>query len=490
MAWLHTWSGLVVGWILFAVFLTGTASYFRQEISQWMRPELRPATVTMAQAADRAIDVLRREAPEATLWRIDLPGERDPVLKILWRAPTHQGFRSLALDPASGTPIEARQTMGGDLLYYFHFDLLMPGAIGRWIVCICATIMLVGLVSGVITHRRIFADFFTFRPGKGQRSWLDAHNATGVLALPYHLMITYSGLITLLPLYLPFGITTAYQGDLRAFNIELAGDPTPGPRSGQSAPLAPIAPLLTQAEALWEGGRAGRILVLNPHDANAVTVVQRRDADRISYAPQSVDFEATSGRLLSRVEPEGAALHARGVLYGLHLGRFADWGLRALFFLSGLAGSAMVATGLILWAHKRRPPAGTRHLGHRVVEVLNLATIAGLPLAIAGLFWANRLLPLDLPGRAVIEARCFLAVWLVTLALAALRAPARAWRDLLLAGATAFAALPLVNAATSSRHLGHSLVDGDGVMAGFDLSMLAIALLLALVARMAARRGA
>lgn len=51
MAWLHTWSGLVVGWLLFAIFLTGTASFFRQEISLWMQPELRlPAAAPDAAA--------------------------------------------------------------------------------------------------------------------------------------------------------------------------------------------------------------------------------------------------------------------------------------------------------------------------------------------------------------------------------------------------------------------------------------------------------
>lgn len=40
MAWLHAWSGLVVGWVLFAIFVTGTASYYRTDISDWMRPEL------------------------------------------------------------------------------------------------------------------------------------------------------------------------------------------------------------------------------------------------------------------------------------------------------------------------------------------------------------------------------------------------------------------------------------------------------------------
>lgn len=39
MAWLHTWTGLVVGWILFFVFLTGTTGYVKDEINRWMQPE-------------------------------------------------------------------------------------------------------------------------------------------------------------------------------------------------------------------------------------------------------------------------------------------------------------------------------------------------------------------------------------------------------------------------------------------------------------------
>ena len=39
MKWLHTWVGLVVGWVLFFMFLTGTMGYFYQEITRWMEPE-------------------------------------------------------------------------------------------------------------------------------------------------------------------------------------------------------------------------------------------------------------------------------------------------------------------------------------------------------------------------------------------------------------------------------------------------------------------
>src|SRR5256885_4150372 len=77
----------------------------------------------------------------------------------------------------------------------------MPRIWGRWIVGFATMLMFVAIITGVITHKKIFTDFFTFRPRKGQRSWLDAHNATAVLALPdrkstrlnsSHLVISYA----------------------------------------------------------------------------------------------------------------------------------------------------------------------------------------------------------------------------------------------------------------------------------------------------------
>jgi len=35
MSWLHTWFGLVLGWLAFALFLTGTIAVFWLEISHW-----------------------------------------------------------------------------------------------------------------------------------------------------------------------------------------------------------------------------------------------------------------------------------------------------------------------------------------------------------------------------------------------------------------------------------------------------------------------
>ncbi|WP_431137986.1 PepSY domain-containing protein, partial [Psychroserpens mesophilus] len=70
--------------------------------------------------------------------------------------------------------------------------------LGYWIVGFAALIMLVALVSGVVMHRKIFRELFTFRPKKAtQRSVLDLHNMTGVVALPFHFFFAFTGLVIL-----------------------------------------------------------------------------------------------------------------------------------------------------------------------------------------------------------------------------------------------------------------------------------------------------
>src|SRR5690606_33736672 len=93
----------------------------------------------------------------------------------------------------------------------FHYDLhYINWYWARWLVGIAAMAMLVAILSGIVTHKKILTDFFLLRLGKGQRSWLDAHNASSVLFLPFILMITYTGLVSLATHYMPWGIAANY----------------------------------------------------------------------------------------------------------------------------------------------------------------------------------------------------------------------------------------------------------------------------------------
>src|SRR3546814_944351 len=65
-------------------------------------------------------------------------------------------------------------------------------------------------------------------------------------------------------------------------------------------------------------------------------------------------FEGATGRSINAGAGQSRALATQGVMIGLHAGRFAGWGLRWLYFLSGVSGAIMVGSGLVLWTVKRR----------------------------------------------------------------------------------------------------------------------------------------
>lgn len=480
MAWLHTWAGLLVGWLLLAIFATGTSAYFQDEITRWMQPEI-GGVRQPTRAAEGAVAWLAAHQPDADSWSIALPGQRAVASTVYWRpAGASRASRrdhTLTLD-GDGQPVVSRPTLGGAFLYRMHFDLhYMPVIWARWVVGFCAMFMLVAIVSGVITHKKIFADFFTLRFGKGQRSWLDAHNLSAVLALPFHLMITFTGLVTLQSLYMPWGIAAAYPSKA-AYTAEAFGSEPPPVRSGEAAPLASLAGMIDQARAVWGGAQPGFIDIALPGDRHGVVRIFRSGGDAMDARAKTLLFDAATGHMHPLPAAKGGASATESTMVGLHAGRYAPYALRWLYFLCSLAGTVMVATGLVLWTAKRRwqlPDPERPHLGFVLVERLNIATVAGLPLAFACHFLANRLLPLRMDDRADWEVHAFFIGWATALAIACVQRPRRAWLAVLTLGAVAFAAVPVVNALTTARGLLPSLARGDGVFAGFDLTMLALA---------------
>jgi uncharacterized iron-regulated membrane protein len=492
MAWIHAWLGLLAGWILFAMFLTGTASYFRPEITRWMQPELRSVSVPAEQAAKAAIGHLQATAPDALQWFIYLPDDRTAVTRVFVRAkpdPTKPAPRrpELKLDPATGQPLAARDTRGGEHFYRFHFQLQIPHPWGRWLAGVCAIFMLAAIISGVITHKRIFVDFFTLRWSKGQRSWLDAHNASAVLALPYHAMITYTGLITLVAMYMPWPVKANFDKP-DDFSAAAYGAPAEAKASGRPAPLQPVGPMIEAAARTWAGDRPRTIVVRNPGDAAATVTVLRGTAARLDARPDSITFSGATGQELSRSPSPGPAIATAGVMLGLHLAHFASPALRWIYFFLGLTGAAMVGTGLVLWVVKRRKPNAAPFFGLRLVERLNIGAIACLPTGMAAFLLANRLIPAGLPNRADLEVSAMFWVWFGLAAVSLLRPARRAWTETLGLAAIAFAAVPVINALTTDRGLIPSLRSGDWLFVGFDVAILAIATLCGFAALKASRK--
>lgn len=516
MAWLHTWVGLVVGWILFFVFVTGTAGYVDDEITRWMEPE-RPLPMQVlpeqsSQMLDQALTQLQAHAPaESKAWTIILPHQAlnpraTQGLSIGWEEMPQPGQRARRggeeLDPVTGQiqpETEPRATAGGTGLYRMHYALhYIPYPVAIWLVGICTMLMLLAVITGVVTHKKIFTDFFTFRPGKGQRSWLDAHNIVSVMSLPFFLMITYTGLIFFMSIYMPtgrevmYGATEegrqAYFQDLRQQKRDFLPI---------SAPQASLSEMMHSAEQAWGKNSIASVQITHPADSQAYVELRRTGVTGVYWTrAETLRFNALDGSAMEPENNSNVTGDTHRVLLALHEGVFAEWWLRWLYFISGLLGCAVIGTGLVLWTVKRRTQHQKRMAkaaalsvserfdaaGLRLVEILNAGTLAGLPLGLAAYFWANRLLPINMADRAAWEFHALFLVWGWSFLYASWRPLKRAWLELLYLTAAAYALIPVLNLLTTDRHLGVTVIHGDWGLAGFDLTMFGLAALFVYIA--------
>jgi uncharacterized iron-regulated membrane protein len=485
MKWFHTWVGLIVGWVLFFMFLTGTLGYFYQEITRWMEPE-RPFVehnINNEALLDIAQTYLIKNAQGVDEWDIILPNARDQNLRVGWRKPPEPGkkrgkYQQTVLDVKTGESVESRATGGGRLLYRMHYRLhYLSTKISYWIVGFCSMLMLLAVITGVVIHKKIFTDFFTFRAKKGLLGWLDIHNVLSVIALPFHFMITYSGLLFFLFTYMVLSTNLQISDDeYSEMRKEIFPRTAHLDSANQPREMLAMSKIYLQVKKNWGVDELNYVEVFAAGDINAQARFVRHETD-ITYNPEDeVMVNAVTGELILQKPKEYTVTGMiHNGFFSLHEGHFAGPIARWIYFFTGLIGTAMIASGLILWTTKRKPkqlknPNGP-DFGYRLVEQLNIGTIVGLPIAIAMYFYANRLLPFDMADRANWEVNVMFISWAILLIYPAFRPAAKAWYEQLNVAALIYMTLPIMNLLTTDKHLINSLPQQDWNLAGFDLTL-------------------
>lgn len=488
MLWLHGTLGLAFAGLLFLVFFTGSLALFDSELDRWMLPETRLPATPVTSLDRQVLPVVQRLTADQSLeqWYVELPSARVPAMRLQTWDLDGAG-RSRFLDPRDGRILAAEGSLGGDFFYRFHYTLyLEAGRSGMLLVGLAAFAGLLAIVAGVMIHARLFKDFFTLRPEKPLRRLLDLHNLSGVLALPFHLGMLLTGLVIQFPLFLPAGILAVYQEQAGEFAAE-AQSAYERPALGEPGTLASLDAMAQRARAAWQDGEPAFLRVWHPGDANAYVEISRSLDDRLSLDGDTLYFNAADGEALhqSRLAP---AASSYSLLAGLHVAHFQHPLLRWLYFLAGVSGCLMLASGLLYWVEKRRAK-GQRV---RAMSAFNGALLGGLPLATLGMLVANRLLPAALEQRARWEVVAFAVAW----ALAALHALWHVWRSvderaLWMKQSIAIAALAsialLLNGWSTGDHLLRSVLSGQWAVAGVDQMLLSTALLAAWNGRRLAR---
>lgn len=535
MTWLHTWFGLVLGFVLMIVFFFGALSVFDREIDRWAIPQsrfepqpmpsfdkiLKPVFESMQPSADR-VESMRDQVNGPMPEHFDTPTRwgaytthRDPVLSVFagfevpnGKEPDLTIFASRTIDPRTGESLpDDRLKVGSQFFYPLHYSLTFHWKdLGYWIVGFASLIMLVALVTGVVMHRKMFRELFTFRPKKnGSRGLLDLHNLTGVVALPFHFFFAFTGLVIFAGIYFPVTHTQLEPlHDLHEL-VESQETGLPHERAGIAAPTASVDAMVVEAQRRWAerdmAGDVGFLALQHVGDANGYVSIYRAGTDRIALTGEGIHFKASTGEVLREDPAPTVVANINEFLTGLHLQHFRHWLLRWLYVFGGLAGCVCIATGFIFFVEKRkRQHAKENSQGARVVDALAVTTVTGMLIAALGILIANRLLPDTLPAgwpaRGDLEQYLFWATWVLALLHAMVRsapvAQARtnpAWREQCWVVAIMAVTAVLLNWVTTGDHLLNTLREGYWPVAGVDLFLLTGAVIAALTARWLKRRN-
>jgi uncharacterized iron-regulated membrane protein len=473
----HTWTGLLAGFALFVAFYAGALTVFHDAIAAWQNPpwrSARDANVSITALIERLI----AEHPQARDdFGIVLPTDAAHAAYAYWQ--DDKGTRFATYSEMTRPSDEANRGNLADFVYALHDSLGIP-VIGLYVMGIVSVLYGLALISGFLIHLpHLVSDLFAMRLGHNlKRLWQDAHNAIGVLSLPFHIIFAVTGsILCLFTITLAALNTIAFDGKLySAFAQAMATAPTVAP-SNVNAAMLPPEQLIGHAQ---RAAAAGEVSSFEPDylhyvhygDRNAVIEVRGLSQHTLgtygTVALSAVDGNVLATHVGTRQSINGITNSA---MYGLHFGTFGGNLVRWLYFVLGLAGAFLF------------------YSGNRVMARATIGVCIGTCLGISGAFAATLIAAHLAMDAALVQRVACYGLFIGACVYACLRPIPRAatellWATSLLTTIVACADL-LGNASALIRNHSPQSVDVLGV----DLTGLVLGLIFASLARAAARRA-
>lgn len=480
----HAWAGALAGIVLSIMFFAGAFALFHEEIAAWQDPRAHRAAGTrcdqialeplLAAAIERAgtpIQSVQARVPDgscAPIW-IELRGT-DPAQRRAWIA-----------DPGSGALLDARSNVA-TFLFHLHF-LYEPatlGEAGMYVAGVLAVLLLLAIVTGVLIHLKVLVrQLHRFRAVQRVRVVLsDLHKVLGVMGVPFQAMMALTGALICLqgPLMMAWQ-GPVFDGDralaLRAFyDLERA----PPARGEPGAPLS-LDVLVARAREARPDMEPESVRVNHPGDA-ASTVDVQGHAEGVLFGYARVRLSASDGAVVHVTAPDSprAPRVVTRWLYGLHYAWVGGALAKIVYALLAFAGCATILTGNAIWL-ERRDPARSRR-GNRILAWLTLAGGLGVVVAVAAMFLANRVIPIETAWHLEGEVGAFVVAWLLVAASTwRTRDERRTAAAILALGGGGLALVPLLSVLVTPQHVGAALLHGEWEIAIVDLGLLAAGLI-------------
>jgi uncharacterized iron-regulated membrane protein len=357
---LHRWTGLVLGVLLVALGISGSALVFRADIERWQTAAFRSVTAgAERRPVDDWVSAARAYVPRKVLARITLPADETDAAQVFMRLAAARNLKQAELevvyvDPYRAVALGSKPANSGILwwLQDFHYALF-SGETGLKINGLGALALVLLGLSGPIMwwpgwKRRAQALRVRLRPSAAK--WRDLHAVSGVVICLALLLIGATG------------VYYSYRSAADSVVMLLTGNAArEAPRSAPqpAVPMLPLQDLLAGAQRAVPDAHFDE---LRPARAPGATAnLSFRLPGDIVFARHRLFLDPQSGALLRIDRYDQLTLGERVMAniqawhFGYFAGRWSQW----LWVIAGFLPAFLFGSGLWLWWRRR----GTASVG-------------------------------------------------------------------------------------------------------------------------------
>lgn len=394
---LHSWVGVITGILLFVIAFTGAVSVFgRPEIKLWANPEIRALAPVDTIKVEQLIEKYSTKVPEHYKEEIlvFLPGVRSSAgLFIMFEShhgePIPEEPQAADVEASKGSPavatifefdpntyelVKERSGLVSELfansqydmsefIVGFHADLHMGRPIGLLTTGVLGLTMMLSIVTGIFIHRKILAQFFTFRPRKSNSLMLnDGHKAIGVWGLLFNSVIAFTGAFLGLAIVVlvPAAAFVSFGGDQDKLIETFTAVQEPVIQN--IAQPTSVSAAFEHAFKLEEGTTVDRMTIMGYGDKSAMMYLSVRGGKSVAAQTAVYNADAEFQKIYSNfARLDGYTGAILDVMFPLHFGNFGGIFVKLIWAILGLGTALLPLTGLMLWMERGVNAANPRY---------------------------------------------------------------------------------------------------------------------------------
>jgi uncharacterized iron-regulated membrane protein len=353
----HSALGIAFAALIYIVCLSGTVVVFLHELQRWEQPDAPVVTHALSpEAVASALDAVYRKAVAANaVHDVFLQGPSPFQKRFFANFHDHEsGGQGEWLADEHGTLIVEHRAPWSEFVADLHMQLHLPRTWGLFLVGLTGVALLSSLVSGLLSHPRLFKDAFALRWGGSRRlQEADLHNRLGVWGLPFHVVVSTTGaLLGLSTLIVGVLALAAYDGDSeKAFATIL------GPHASEdetAAPLPDIAAMIRQIQAKQPEAEFVSASIQHIAHAGQIIHIGMRTPGHLAMA-NNYYFNGNAEPLGDGgLETGTIGQQILGALQPLHFGWFGGFIVKVIYGILGLALTVVTHSGITIWLARRR----------------------------------------------------------------------------------------------------------------------------------------